>query len=241
MVNVKTETPILIIEDEKNIATLVSTYLNRSGFGTILAHDGEAGMDAVRNRRPGLVILDLMLPGMDGWDVCREIRKISDVPILILTAREEEMDRVLGFSLGADDYVVKPFSPRELVERVKAILRRVQSGASQSGHLLHSGDLRLDAEKHKVTLGDRPVSLTPIEFKLLETFMRAPGRVFSRGELLDRIYQHDESVVDRVIDVHIGKLRQKIEADSSRPVYVLTVRGIGYQFAESPGAEDAED
>ena len=171
---------------------------------------------------------------MDGWGICREIRKFSDVPILILTAREEEMDRVLGLSLGADDYVVKPFSPRELVERVKAILRRVRPGTGPAAGPLSCGELVLEPDKHKVTLAGRTVPLTPSEFKLLDTLMSSPGRVFSREDLLGRLYLHEESVIDRVIDVHIGNLRQKIEADSSKPAYVLTVRGVGYRFAE-PG------
>ncbi|MFC1491988.1 response regulator transcription factor [Nitrospinota bacterium] len=232
MTNTRTSTTILIIEDEPNIASLVTKYLDRVGYKSIVARDGETGLRLVRDHKPGFVILDLMLPQMDGWDVCREIRKISEVPVLILTAREEEMDRVLGFSLGADDYVVKPFSPRELVERVKAILRRARTSPAPATQLLKSGNLVLIPDKHKVTLGGLPVSLTPTEFKLLNTLMNAPGRVFSREELLDRIYQHEESVVDRVIDVHIGKLRQKIEADSSSPTFILTIRGVGYQFAE---------
>ncbi len=233
--------PVLIIEDERNIATLVAQYLTNAGFDPIVAYDGEVGLEIVRTRRPGFVILDLMLPRMDGWDVCREIRKFSEVPILILTAREEEMDRVLGFSLGADDYVVKPFSPRELVERVKAILRRTRSGHSQEGGALRTGELLLEPDKHKVTLGGRPVPLTPSEFKLLDTLMSSPGRVFSREELIDRLYMHDESLVDRVFDVHIGNIRQKIEADLSRPAYILTVRGVGYRFAEPSELSEASD
>jgi DNA-binding response OmpR family regulator len=224
---------ILIVEDERNIAALVETYLAQAGFEPIVAHDGSTGLELLRQRQPGFVILDLMLPGVDGWDLCREIRKTSDVPILILTAREEELDRVLGFSLGADDYVVKPFSPRELVERVKAILRRTRPAVPAADARLQHGPLVLEPDKHKVTLDGRSIPLTPSEYTLLHSLMSAPGRVFSRDALLGHLYRHGEAVVDRVIDVHIGKLRQKIEADPSEPRFILTVRGVGYRFAES--------
>jgi len=179
----------------------------------------------------------LMLPRVDGWEVCRKLRQSSDVPILILTARGEEVDRISGLTLCADDYVVKPFSPRELVARVKAILRRGRLGREERGKILSHEDLVVDLEKHRVTSAGRPVSLTPHEFKLLKTLMAAPGRVFSRDELVDHLYPHQETiVVDRVVDVHIGKLRQKIETNPSNPRYILTVRGIGYQFTDrNPG------
>jgi DNA-binding response OmpR family regulator len=224
---------ILIVEDDRNIALLVETYLTKAGFRTQVAHDGNAGLELARRHPPALVILDLMLPGVDGWDLCRELRRLSDVPILILTAREEEVDRIVGFSLGADDYVVKPFSPRELVERVKAILRRARPTMPSAGARLEQGSLVLEPDKRKVTLNRRPVSLTPSEYKLLYALMAAPGRVFSRDELLDRLHERGEAVVDRVIDVHIGKLRQKIEDDPANPHYILTVRGVGYRFAET--------
>jgi len=184
-----------------------------------------------RRYLPVFIILDLMLPKIDGWEVCRRLRKVSDVPILMLTAREEEIDRVMGLSLGADDYVVKPFSPRELVERVKAILRRTRAPAEKAVVLSHGG-LVLDAEKHKVSLKGRLINLTTMEYKLLYALMRTPGRVYTRDELLDRFYQHGEVVVDRVVDVHIGKLRQKIEEDPARPRFIRTVRGFGYRFAD---------
>jgi DNA-binding response OmpR family regulator len=168
---------------------------------------------------------------MDGWEICRALRKFSDVPLLMLTAREEEIDRVLGLSLGADDYVVKPFSPRELVERVKAILRRTRPEAAPPV-VLAQGSLRLDTARHRVTLEGRPVELTPVEYKLLQALMNAPGRVFSRDELLGKIYDHGETVIDRVVDVHIGHLRQKLGDDPEAPHYILTVRGFGYRLAE---------
>jgi DNA-binding response OmpR family regulator len=225
---------ILIVEDDKKTASLIALYLEREGFQTVIAYDGLQALDLAQRYKPIFVILDLMLPSLDGWEVCRRIRQSSDVPILMLTARGEEVDRVSGLTLGADDYVVKPFSPRELIARVKAILRRGRLGVPRVMKILFHEDLVLDLEKHRVTLRGSPVLLTPHEFKLLETLMAAPGRVLTREELLDHLYpRHEAIVIGRVVDVHIGKLRQKIETDPSNPRYILTVRGIGYQFAES--------
>jgi DNA-binding response OmpR family regulator len=224
--------PVLIVEDDRNTAALIKTYLEKEGFQAIVAYDGAAALKMIKTSNPGFVILDIMLPEMDGWEVCRRLRSFSDVPVLMLTAREEEIDRILGLSLGADDYVVKPFSPRELLERVKAILRRARPVQPQKEQVLSYGGLVINPEKHKVTLHGRPVSLTSHEYKLLSALMRSPGRVFSRSELLDHFYQHGEVVVDRVIDVHIGKLRQKIEVDPSRPCFIQTVRGFGYRFTD---------
>lgn len=228
--------PILIVEDDPNTAALVATYLQREGFDTLMAHDGMRALAMAKERSPLLVILDVMLPKVDGWEICRRLRQRSDVPILMLTAREEEIDRVLGLSLGADDYVVKPFSPRELVERVKAILRRARPGQLPGNRHLDHGGLVMDLEKHKVTVDGRAVALTVSEYKLLHALMRAPGRVFSRDELLQHFYQHGEVVVDRVIDVHIGKLRQKIEVNPAKPRHILTVRGFGYRMADESDA-----
>lgn len=228
----ETARTILIVEDDPNTAELVSAYLQREGFCTLIEHDGSRGLQVALDRQPQLVILDVMLPGLDGMDVCRRLRSASDVPILLLTAREEELDRVLGFSLGADDYVVKPFSPRELVERVKAILRRVRPLLTRPQQVLQQGGLLLDPEKHKVSRDGQPISLTGSEYKLLHTLMTAPGRVYSRTELLRHFYEQEEAVVERVIDVHINKLRQKIEPDPAKPIFIETVRGFGYRFAE---------
>jgi DNA-binding response OmpR family regulator len=224
--------PILIIEDDKKTASLVALYLQREGFQTRVAYDGHQGLEMARQHRPILVILDLMLPKIDGWEVCRQLRRTSNVPILMLTARGEEIDRVSGLTLGADDYVSKPFSPRELVARVKAILRRARPDSPESKNFLSQEDLVLDLEKRKVSLNGRPLSLTPHEYKLLQALMSAPGKVFTRSELLDHLYPGGEEVIDRVIDVHIGKLREKIEKDPTHPRYILTVRGVGYQFSE---------
>ena len=225
--------PILVVEDDKKTASLIRLYLEREGLQVVIAHDGRQALELAERHQPIFVILDLMLPLLDGWEVCRRLRRSSDVPILMLTARGEEVDRVSGLTLGADDYVVKPFSPRELVARVKAILRRGRPRASDQEKVLSFEGLTLDLEKHKVTLEGNPVLLTPHEFKLLQTLMAAPGKVFGREELLDRLYPGNEAtVIDRVVDVHMGKLRKKIEKDPSNPRYILTVRGIGYQFAE---------
>jgi DNA-binding response OmpR family regulator len=225
--------PILVVEDDKKTASLVALYLEREGFQTVIAYDGQQALELAQRHSPIFVILDLMLPLVDGWEVCRQLRKSSDVPILILSAREEEVDRVSGLTLGADDYVVKPFSPRELVARVKAILRRGRFSTTKSKKLLSYEGLVLDQEKRKVSLNDRLIMLTPHEFSLLQTLMASPGKVFTRDELLTRLYpKHEAIVIDRVVDVHIGKLRQKIEKDPSNPQFILTVRGIGYTFAE---------
>jgi DNA-binding response OmpR family regulator len=225
--------PILIVEDDKKTASLIALYLEREGYETVVANDGAQALDLARRHKPVFVILDLMLPAVDGWEVCRQLRQSSDVPILILSAREEEVDRVSGLTLGADDYVVKPFSPRELVARVKAILRRGRLATPRDSKPLSSRNLVLDQEKRRVTLDGDPVLLTPHEFNLLLALMSSPGKVFTREDLLAHIYPRREAIViDRVVDVHIGKLRRKIEKDPSDPKYILTVRGVGYQFLE---------
>ena len=221
---------ILVVEDDPRTAALVALYLRREAFEVVQVHDGAQALARFHRHRPRLVVLDLMLPNVDGWGICQELRRGSDVPIVILTAREEELDRVMGFTLGADDYVTKPFSPRELVARVKAILRRVQPAPPRRGRPLAGGGLALDPDRHEVRVDGRPVSLTPSEFCLLHTLMRSPGRVFTRGELIAGLYPRGESVVERVVDVHIGKLRQKIERNPTEPGFVHTVRGVGYSF-----------
>jgi DNA-binding response OmpR family regulator len=230
---------VLVIEDDPKTASLVALYLEREGFRALKAGDGPSGLAQARRQSPSLVILDLMLPEMDGWEVCRQLRQFSNVPIIMLTARGEEIDRVTGLTMGADDYVVKPFSPRELMARVRAILRRAApSTAPPQTRRLH-GDVLLDLEKRRLQVKGETVNLTPHEYTLLEALMKAPGRIFTRDELLDRLYPRGEAIViERVVDVHINKLRQKIEPEPSRPCYILTARGIGYRFAD---AEDEED
>lgn len=229
---------VLIVEDDRNTAALVATYLEREGFRAVVVHDGGQAIQASIDCNPVFVILDVMLPNVDGWEICRALRKVSEVPVLMLTAREEEVDRVAGLVMGADDYVVKPFSPRELVERVKAILRRSRPASPRPSALLSFDGLELDMEKHKVARDDRLVALTSSEFKILKALMSSPGKAFSREELLSQCYQNSEAVIDRVIDVHIGKLRQKIEDDPAQPRFILTVRGHGYRFSDERQAED---
>jgi DNA-binding response OmpR family regulator len=222
---------VLIIEDDRNIASLVAAYLEREGFETAVSATGDQGLEEARRGRPDLVILDVMLPNLDGFEICRELRKSSDVPIVILSARGDEIDRILGFSLAADDYVVKPFSPRELAERVKAILRRVNGRAKNGSDPIERGRLTLNPGQHVVTVDGKTLELTAIEFRLLHTLIDAPGRVFTRQELLDRWPEPGKDIVDRAVDVHIGKLRQKLKDDPGSPHFIFTVRGVGYRFA----------
>jgi DNA-binding response OmpR family regulator len=228
---------VLVIEDDANTADLISLYLAREGFYTLTANDGKQGLDLAARRRPDLVVLDLMLPKVDGWEVCRRLRMMSDIPVIMLTARDEEIDRVAGLTLGADDYVVKPFSPRELVARVMAVLRRTQPRKERSDKVLRQGDIVLDTEKRSLYVRGHSVDLTHHEYALLAALMAVPGKVFTRDELLDRIYPQGEAIViDRVVDVHIGKLRKKIERNPSAPDYIQTIRGVGYRLIEKTPA-----
>lgn len=230
---------VLVIEDDRNTANLIAVYLKREGFRTLTSADGEAGLKLAFEQRPDLVILDLMLPKLDGWEVCRRLRQRSEVPIIMLTARAEEVDRVAGLTLGADDYVVKPFSPRELMARVRAVLRRAPLPDPGRKARLSHADVVLDLDKRRLRVAGRPVALTPHEYAILKALMSTPGRIFTRDELIRHIYPRAEAVViDRVIDVHIGKLRQKIEPDASAPSRILTVRGVGYRFADPPGPDE---
>ncbi len=228
---------VLVVEDDENTSSLIALYLEREGFMPVTAGDGEEGLSLAQTHRPDLVILDLMIPKVDGWEVCRRLRQDSEVPVIMLTARGEEIDRVAGLTLGADDYVVKPFSPRELIARVKAVLRRTSPATKRENSILIHGVVHLDLEKRRLSVDNEPVSLTPHEYALMGALMAAPGRTFTRDELLDRLYPDGEAVViDRVVDVHIGKLRQKIEPVPAAPQYILTVRGIGYRFADRRSA-----
>ena len=231
-------TRVLIVDDEQNLVDLVRGYLEREGFEVSSAHDGPSAVEAARNSRPELVVLDLMLPGFDGLEVCRRIRQFSDAYVLMLTARTDEVDRVVGLEVGADDYLGKPFSPRELVARVKAMLRRPRGGSSATAGLpvpRRFGELTIDAVRHEITLGNTPVSVTAREFALLLALAEQPGRVFTRSQLLEHAWgsgYYDE----HLIDVHIANLRQKIELDPAHPVYVETVRGVGYRFGVQESA-----
>ncbi|MEM7343522.1 MAG: response regulator transcription factor [Chloroflexota bacterium] len=222
---------ILVVDDEPKIVKLAQDYLERGGFRVVVAADGQAALTVARHERPDLVVLDLNLPGMDGLDVCRTLRRESDVPIIMLTARVEETDRLIGLELGADDYITKPFSPRELVARVRAVLRRVQGGVQQPG-LVRVGELELDLNGHRVTRNGETLHLTRIEFNLLATLAQHPGQTFSRAQLLDRLHGVTYEGFDRSVDAHIKNLRRKLEADPTDPHYVLTVYGIGYKFTD---------
>jgi len=222
---------ILVVEDEPQIAALVRDYLQHAGFAVLLAADGDTALGLARRRRPDAIILDLGLPIVNGLDVVRALRRDSSVPIVILTARGDETDRVSGLELGADDYVVKPFSPKELVARVRAVLRRVEAAARPVERLV-AGDLELDLARRRVTVAGRAVQLTPTEFELLATLAREPGRVFTRGQLLDAVHGFSLESYERAIDGHIKNLRRKLEADVSATRHVRTVHGVGYALAE---------
>ncbi len=220
---------ILVVDDEPKIVKLARDYLERAGFRVISAAGGADALAITRQERPDLVVLDLNLPGMDGLDVCRALRRDTDVPVIMLTARVEEADRLIGLELGADDYITKPFSPRELVARVRAVLRRTQGGICQPG-LIRVADLEIDLSGHNVRRGGEPVSLSRSEFNLLATLAQNPGQTFTRAQLLDRLHGVAYEGYDRSIDAHIKNLRRKLEPDPAEPRYVLTVYGIGYKF-----------
>lgn len=221
---------ILIVDDEARLVSLVRGYLEQEQFETATAGDGRAGLIQARQFQPDLIILDLMMPEMDGWEFMRLLRRESDVPVIMLTARVDESDRVAGLEMGADDYLTKPFSPRELMARVRAVLRRTQPNAPALPDILRAGALELDVDGHTARLDDTYLDLTPMEFDLLATLMRNPGRAFARLELLERTQGFAYDGYERTVDVHIKNLRKKIEADPGHPVYVLTVFGVGYRF-----------
>ena len=222
-----------MVDDEPGIIEIARDYLEHAGFGVITATDGPSALTAVRVRKPDVLVLDLGLPGMDGLDVARAIRRDSTLPIIMLTARDDELDRVLGLEIGADDYVTKPFSPRELVARVRAILRRVDRQEEPSDRI-EVGAMSIDISRMRVTVGDRTVELTPTEFQLLVALARQPGRIFTRSQLLDAIHGLAFESYERAIDAHVKNLRRKLEDAPGRPRYVLTVYGVGYRFAEEP-------
>jgi DNA-binding response OmpR family regulator len=227
---------VLVVDDEPQIVRLVRAYLEEAGFRVVIASDGDQALYVARHDKPDLVVLDLLMPRMDGLEFTRRVRRERDVPIIMLTARAEETDRIVGLELGADDYVTKPFSPRELVARVRAVLRRAQA-PPELPSVLRTGPLILDRATHTVTVSGRPVNLTPTEFGILESLMTTPGRVFRRDELLETVQGVAFEAYERTVDAHIKNLRRKIEPDPGHPRYVLTVRGIGYRI--NPEPEDA--
>ena len=225
---------LLIVEDDPNLLHTLRYNFEREGFQVSTAVDGVQALEVARRERPDVVVLDVMLPRLDGFDVCRALRRESTVPILMLTARDEEIDRVVGLELGADDYLTKPFSVRELLARVKAMLRRVEmlqaSGSGPAARLLRAGDLVVNLDEHRVHRAGRELQLKPKEFDLLVYLMQQPGRVFNRDQLLSQVWGYDFAGDSRTVDVHIRWLREKIEGDPGRPVLIETVRGVGYRF-----------
>ena len=222
---------VLVVDDERQIATIARDYLTRAGFAVTVTGDGASAVEIARTKRPDLVVLDLGLPRLDGLEVARVLRRESDVPIIMLTARVDESDRLRGFEVGADDYLTKPFSPRELVARVSSVLRRARFDPDRSSRF-DVADLSIDSTKLRVARRGTPIDLTGTEFQILAALARHPGRVFTRAQLLDAVRGTEVDSFERAIDAHVKNIRRKLERDPHRPKYVLTVYGIGYKFAE---------
>ncbi|OFS21277.1 response regulator transcription factor [Corynebacterium sp. HMSC04H06] len=229
-------TTILIVEDEESLADPLAFLLRKEGFSPIVAHDGQTALDKFANNSVDIVLLDLMLPGMSGTDVCKQLRAISSVPVIMVTARDSEIDKVVGLELGADDYVTKPYSSRELIARIRAVLRRGHEAAPAAEEqafdeqILEGGRVRMDVERHTVCVDGDPVPMPLKEFDLLEYLLRNAGRVLTRGQLIDRIWGADYVGDTKTLDVHVKRLRSKIEAEPSQPKHLVTVRGLGYKF-----------
>jgi len=224
---------ILVVDDEPKIVKLVRDYLERAGFAVRVAGNGRSALSLARTERPDLIVLDLGLPQMDGLDVTRELRKLSSVPIIMLTARSEESDKLIGLELGADDYITKPFSPKELVARVRVVFRRMETYSTNTSEIIRAADLTLDVARMRVMAQDREIEeLTPTEFTILAAMTRYPGRVFTRAQLLDVLHGVAFESYERAIDAHIKNIRHKIEPNPPEPRYILTVYGIGYKFSD---------
>jgi len=228
-------TTVLIIEDEHELSNILKDYLRRSGYEVLLADRGDLGFDLWQKHHPDLILLDLNLPGMDGIEIARKIRQTHDTPIIMVTARVEEVDRLLGLELGADDYITKPFSPREVVARVKAVLRRAEKPIHSQSGVIHASDLEIDSEAYMVVRSGATIELTPTEFSLLFTMAQSPGRVFSRLQLLEAAQGLAYEGYERSIDAHIKNLRAKLGDDSKSPRYIETVFGLGYRFRRTAG------
>ena len=226
---------ILVVDDERNIVQLTRLYLSKEGFEVDTAYDGNQALEKVHSHHPDLIVLDIMMPEMDGLSVCRELRKTSNVPIIILTARTDDVDKVVGLEIGADDYVTKPFNPRELVARIKAVLRRSQ-GMAEPGSILEAGDLRIDIPRREATLGGKPLVLRAKEFDLLSAFLQNEGLVMDRERLIQRVWGHDFYGDSRTIDVHVAWLREKLAGST---VQIQTVWGIGYKLVVTTDAEQS--
>jgi len=226
---------VLVVDDDRKTVELVKLYLNRDGYRVLTAYDGVEALRLARESHPDLIVLDLMLPGINGLEICRTIRSESDVPIIMLTARTTDEDKLTGLDLGADDYVTKPFSPRELAARIRAVLRRLPGARGPDE--IKRGELIINFRKREASIDGRPMKLTEIEFKLLGVLAREPGRVFSRAELIEKALGYDFEGFDRTIDVHILNLRRKLEQDPSHPSYIKTVYGAGYKLSEADNGE----
>lgn len=225
----------LVVDDELPLVRLLSGYLEREGFDVLSADHGERAVELVRRERPEVVVLDLMLPGIDGVEVCRRLRTFSDAYVIMLTARAEEVDKLIGLSVGADDYLTKPFSPRELIARVRAVMRRPRTPGHEAEPHRRFGDLAIDTAAREVHLADRSIELTRLEFELLDALSESPNVAFSRAELIDRVWGSDWFGDDHVVDVHIANLRRKLGDDPRAPRYVRTVRGVGYRMGTGEG------
>ncbi len=225
---------ILVVDDEENIVNIVTAYLQAEGYTVHTAVDGHSALKAIRTIHPDLVVLDIMLPGMDGLEVLQQLRRESQAYVIMLTAKSEETDKVVGLTLGADDYLTKPFSPRELVARVKAALRRYGQTTGSNSQVLTFAHLRIDLDARRVWKDEQEIDLTTIEFDLLLALARHNGRVLSREQLLQQVWGHDFYGEDRVVDVHLGHIRKKLEANPTRPELIVTVRGVGYRFEDQP-------
>jgi len=229
---------ILVVDDEPEIVRLVRSYLEQDGYRVVTAYNGDEALYAARHEKPDLVVLDILMPRVDGLEFTRRVRREQDVPIIMLTARAEETDRIVGLEMGADDYVTKPFSPRELVARVRAVLRRAQpSDEREPPPVLRAGPIRLDRSTHTVTVAGEAANLTPTEFDVLAVLLGQPGRVYSRAEILEDVQGVAFEAYERTVDAHIKNLRQKIEPEPANPNYVLTVRGAGYRLNPELGNE----
>ena len=231
---------ILVVEDDRNICDLIHMYLVKEGFDVRIAGDGGKAIEEFQKQVPDLILLDIMLPVMDGWSVCAKIRETSKVPIIMLTAKGEIEDRIIGLELGADDYLIKPFSPRELVARVRALFRRAHQADEPAVEVLDFGDLVIDISGHKILVEGKEVDLTASEFKLLTTLARHPGRVYNRMELVEKVLGYDFEGYERTIDSHVKNLRAKLGDDPKKPKWLYTVHGVGYRF-EAPAKTDKSD
>lgn len=228
------QTRILLVDDEPDLRQMVRRYLQAEGFDVADVADGETALSALRTSSPDLMLLDIGMPGMDGFTVLQEVRKTSAIPVIMLTARAEEIDRVMGLTIGADDYIAKPFSPRELVARIRAVLRRGRIDHAETDETIEFDGLSLDLAGHQVKVDDSTIELSALEFALLAALASSPGRVFTREQLLERVWGWDYFGAERVVDVHVGNLRKTLKDDANAPRFIATVRGVGYKFVASP-------